>query len=358
MHRIKRFLLFSVRDTWISCLTMLLACLACVLLAWFSDSEHHVPLIFVLAVMLVSRLTSGYFYGILASLFSVFFVNYVFTYPYFAFNFTIAGYPLTFISMLGVSLVICTLTTRIQMQEAVRLEAEKENMRANLLRAISHDLRTPLTSIIGAMAAVIENMDVLPKEKQMDLLSNAQKDASWLVQMVENLLSITRIDDEATKIEKREEAVEEIIAEVVWKVKKQYPDISIRVRVPEALFFVPMDGILIQQVLFNLLYNAILHGETVKEITIAVTKCEDRAVFVLTDDGVGFAKEKLPYLFGQTHDLSRSITLEESGLRAGIGLSVCYAIIKVHGGTIQAENAPCGGAKVTFTLPLENSERG
>ena len=355
MYRLKRFLLFSVRDTWVSCLTMLLACLACVLLGWFSDSEHHVPLIFVLAVMLVSRLTSGYFYGVLASLFSVFFVNYVFTYPYFAFNFTIAGYPLTFISMLGVSLVICTLTTRIQMQEAVRLEAEKENMRANLLRAISHDLRTPLTSIIGAMAAVSENMDVLPQEKQIDLLANAQKDASWLVQMVENLLSITRIDDEAAKIEKREEAVEEMIAEVVWKVKKQYPDVSICVNIPEALFFVPMDGILMQQVLFNLLYNAILHGETVTEIALAVTKYEHAAIFTVTDDGVGFAKEKLPYLPRQAHNVLSNITLEESGLRAGIGLSVCHAIIKVHGGTMQAENTDDGGAKVTFSLPLENN---
>lgn len=354
MYRIKRFLSFSVRDSWVSCLIMILACIACILLDAWSDSEHHVALIFVLAVMLVSRLTSGYFYGILASLFSVFFVNYVFTYPYFAFNFTIAGYPLTFISMLGVSLVICTLTTRIQMQEAVRLQAEKENMRANLLRAISHDLRTPLTSIIGAMAAVTENMDVLPQKEQMDLLVKAQKDARWLVQMVENLLSITRIDGEAAKIEKREEVVEEMIAEAVYRMKKQYPDVSIYVTVPETLFFVPMDGILVQQVLFNLLYNAILHGETVTEITIDVTKHEDRAVFVVTDNGVGFAKEKLPYLFGQTHDFTREIILEENGLRAGIGLSVCYAIIKVHGGAIQIENADDSGAKITFTLPLEN----
>lgn len=356
MQKARNVFSFSVRDTWVSCLILTLACLSCILLGQVSDSEHHVPLIFVLAVMLVSRLTNGYFYGVVVSVFSVFFVNYVFTYPFFAFNFTIAGYPLTFLSMLGVSLVISTLTTQIRQQEFIRLESEKETMRANLLRAISHDFRTPLTSITGAMAAVLENMDNLPQKEQEKLLSEAQKDASWLVQMVENLLSITHMDG-MTKIEKREEAAEEIVAEAVMKVKKHYPDQSISVCVPGELLLVPMDGILIQQVLINLLYNAVLHGGMQTEIMVTVSKKEANAVFSVADNGQGFAKEKLPHLWGDPYTLPKRVKLEEKGLREGIGLSVCHAIVKAHGGRIVAYNHDAGGAKVIFELPLEHAER-
>lgn len=105
------------------------------------------PLLFVLAVLFISRFTDGYIYGLVASMVAVVGVNYVFTYPYFEFNFTITGYPLTFLSMLAVSISVGTLTTQIKQQEQIKLEVEKEKMRANLLRAVSHDIRTPLTSL-------------------------------------------------------------------------------------------------------------------------------------------------------------------------------------------------------------------
>ena len=134
----------------------------CFLIQEAAESDTHVPLLFVLAVLFISRFTDGYIYGIVASMIAVVGVNYVFTYPYFAIDFTITGYPVTFIAMLAVACSVSALTTQIKKQEQIRLEAEKEKMRGNLLRAVSHDIRTPLTSIMGAASVVLENYGGVP----------------------------------------------------------------------------------------------------------------------------------------------------------------------------------------------------
>ena len=121
-------------------------------------------------------------------------VNFAFRTPYFAFNFTIPENIFSGVVMLVVSFMTSTLTTRIKKQEQLRMESETEKMRANLLRAVSHDLRTPLTSIYGACSTVIDNYDSLGREQKIKLLAEACADAQWLNRMVENLLSVTRID--------------------------------------------------------------------------------------------------------------------------------------------------------------------
>lgn len=193
-------------------------------------------------------------------------VNYIFTYPYFAFNFTISGYPATFISMFATSIMTSAMTTRIKQQERMRSEAEKEKMRGNLLRAISHDLRTPLTSIVGTTSALLENDGKISPQQQRELLKESHDDAEWLIRMVENLLSITRMSGQETKIQKVPEAVEEIIGETIRKLQKRYPQAQISVSVPDELLIVPMDAILIEQVLMNLLENAIQHSQSTDKI--------------------------------------------------------------------------------------------
>ena len=142
-----------------------------------SNSDFHVPMLFVLAVLFISLLTDGYVYGIIASMAAVIGVNYIFTYPYFALNFTITGYPMTFLTMLAVSICVSALTTRIKKQEQIRLEVEKEKTRANLLRAISHDIRTPLTSIVGSASGILENQKVLTQEREMELVQDIKDEA-------------------------------------------------------------------------------------------------------------------------------------------------------------------------------------
>ena len=125
------------------------ATVLCTLLRQLDSGGGYVHLIFVLAVATISRWTEGFFWGIFSSVTGVLLVNYVFTYPYWEFNFTITGYPLTFLAMLTVSMMISAMNTQIKKQERLRIETEKEAVRANLLRAMSHDIRTPLTSSDG-----------------------------------------------------------------------------------------------------------------------------------------------------------------------------------------------------------------
>lgn len=164
--------------------------LSMVLSGIYDDNNPFAMPVFILAVALIARLTEGYRYGIAASLAGTFCVNYMFTYPFWQFDVTYTGYPLTFTVMLVVSLIIGTLTTQIKRQEQLRFDAEREKMRANLLRAIAHDLRTPLASILGA-SSTLKSRD-LPPEDRAKLLDAIDRDAQWLVRMTENLLSVTR----------------------------------------------------------------------------------------------------------------------------------------------------------------------
>ena len=316
-----------------------------------STNSGHVPLIFVLAVALISRMTDGYFFGVLGSLVSVFFVNYFFTYPYWAFNFSISGYPLTFFFMLAVSLIISAATTQIKQQEALRAKAEQETLRANLLRAVSHDIRTPLTSIIGASSTLIEHGAQLDPELHQELLRDINEDAQWLVRVVENLLSITRFSGEAS-ITKVPELIEDVFAEIVQKFRKTYPAITVEVTVPDEVFLVPMDAILVEQVLFNLMENSAQHGIRTTSITLSVEHRAQSALVRLRDDGIGISPEKLPTLFDGTHGNLNKIG-SDSRRNMGIGLSVCRSIIRAHGGELSANNIENGGAEFIFTLPLE-----
>lgn len=321
-----------------------------------SSSDSHVPLLFVLAVLFISRFTDGYIYGIVASMVAVVGVNYVFTYPYFEFNFTITGYPLTFLSMLAVSISVGTLTTQIKQQEQIRLEVEKEKMRANLLRAVSHDIRTPLTSIVGSASGILDNREILAEEKKMELVQDIKDEAQWLIRIVENLLSITRIHGDNTRITTEEEVVEEILSSAVIKFSKRFPEVKVEVEMPQEFLMVPMDGILIEQVLVNLLENSVLHGKTTKVIRIVVIHEPGRILVAVEDDGQGIKESVLPDMFEGKIQSGEEGEECDSKRNMGIGLSVCKSIIKAHRGGVKAENMSTGGARVMFWLPMEESE--
>ena len=307
------------------------ACMLCATLASFlyqhivPDNHANVALFYILALVIIARWTVGYGYGIACTLFSVIAINYLFTYPYYKLNFTLTGYPITFLLMSGITLILCTMTSHMTIQSEMiaerekRLaEAEMEKMRANLLRAISHDLRTPLTGIIGNSSLFLESQNDLSSTEQRTIMTNIYEDSNWLLNMVENLLSVTRIQGDSLSINTTEEPVEEVVGEALEKLKKRYPDAAIRVRIPEEFLMIPMDAVLIEQ------------------------------VTIVRDYGKGLSEEKLQNLFETgTYNNSRS---SDSRKGMGIGLSICKTIITAHHGTLSGRNH-ADGAEFCFTLP-------
>lgn len=341
-----------LRNVFVSVIIIMCAILICYILRIVDHTAAYAPMIFILAVFIISRLTYGYVYGIISSLLSVLIVNFIFTYPYYDFNFTLSGYPVSILSMLVVAVATSTLTSQIKAQEKIKIEAEREKMRSNLLRAVSHDLRTPLTSIVGASSAMIENDSYISKEQRIEFLQGIKEDSEWLIRMVENLLSITRIDNSensSAKITKTPEAVEEVVAASVRKFKKRFPDMPIKLTVPDELLFIPMDAMLIEQVIINILENVVMHSKTATQIILSVVAEDDSIMFKISDNGVGISKKKLADIFNDACNMSESYS--DAKRNMGIGLSVCNTIIKAHNGTMNAGNNKDGGAFFSFNLP-------
>ena len=301
-------------------------------------------------VFLTALLTEGFFFSLIISIFAVLSVDYIFTPPYWNVSFTLSGFPLTFLVTMTISVVTGIVTSRAKQMDEVRREAELERMHGNLLRAVSHDIRTPLTGIVGATNVLLEQENTLTPEQRHELIRNANEEAQWLIRIVENLLSITRMGGDEAKVNKTPEAAEEIIEGAVGKFTRRWgTDIPVEVHLPEEFLLVPMDPLLMEQVLTNLMENAVLHGKTTRHITVTLCRSGDWARFIVEDDGQGIAPDRLEHLFdgtlqGQQGDRGRSM---------GIGLSVCRTVVRAHGGRIRGENREEGGARFTVELPLD-----
>ena len=276
--------------------------------------------------------------------------------------------------MLFRSCMVCALTARVKKQatEAVRrekrtkalyeqneklnaektaiqLQSDRISIRENILRAVSHDLRTPLTSISGAVSVLLSSPEVSPKNLAM--LSDIKQDADSLIVMVENLLSVTRVQDGTMPLKKREEMLEEVAGDALLTTRRRFPDCCIELDLSEDILYLPMDTLLVKQVIVNLLENAIRHSGDTEHITLRLYRQEDWAVVEVRDRGRGLSAEVCQAVrTGQP--MPRSLS-GDSTRGMGIGLSVCQSIIKAHGGFFTAGNHPGGGAVFRFGLPAE-----
>jgi len=236
-------------------------------------------------------------------------------------------------------------------QQQIMMETEAERIRSNFLRAISHDLRTPLTGIIGACSALNGREVQLSETARQDLIRDISEEASWLLRMVENLLSVTRVGRDAPKLKKSLEPVEEVVAEALDKSRKRFPNIVFHVNLPEEFLMVPMDPTLIVQVLTNLIENAAKYSGNNSVIDLLVADHRDAVAFSVRDHGKGLSKSDLSTLF--TPSAAKN---GDSGHGLGLGLSICRSVIRVHGGEITGENCQDGGAVFTFVLPKEETD--
>jgi two-component system sensor histidine kinase KdpD len=342
---------YSFRDILVTLILFAFTVVLCLMLRSMDphNDTSYVAVIFFMDVFLTALLTEGYLFGVIAAVGGVLCVDYIFTAPYWQISFTLAGFPLTFLVMMTISLITCMLTTRVKQAESLRREAEREKIHANLLRAVSHDIRTPLTGIVGATDALLESTALTETEKQT-LLQGANEDARWLIRVVENLLSITRIGaNNAAPLVKAPGIVEEVIESAVAKFSRK-PTLPVEVVLPEEVLVAPMDELLMEQVLLNLMENAVRHGETATKITVSLT-CDRKTVRItVCDDGTGISPQLLPRLFdSSTHQSKQGDAKRDMG----IGLSVCHTIVKAHQGAMEVRNVDSGGAEFRVLLPLE-----
>ncbi len=338
--------------------------IALVLFHFVQEDSPGIVMLYMLAQVLIARYTDGYWPGVMAALISVLYTNYYFTVPYKALDFTRAGYPVTFFCMLVITILTSATATNIKKQadiiskhDKLLLEADKEKTRANLLRAVSHDLRTPLTSIIGSSASYLENADSLSESEKRVLIQHIYEDSNWLLHMVENLLSITRIHEGGARVTKSLEPFEEVLSEAVQRLKKRIPDAQINVSFPDEFYMIPMDPLLIEQVIINLLENAVRHSQSTHPVDCFLTSDKDSLTFHVRDYGVGIDPERLPHIFDGENCRRGKDSSPDSRRGMGIGLSICKTIITAHGGSITACNHG-NGAEVSFTLPKEEHNNG
>lgn len=315
------------------------------------EDKGCASVVFVLAVALTARFTQGYVWGIVSSVIGALVVNWAFTLPYMAFDITPQGYAVTFFVMLSVAVIISMLTTQVKHDSEIKAAAHREKLRADLLRSISHDIRTPLTAISTASGVFLENMDKLNSDTQRELISDVKHEADWLTRAFDNILTITRVGLGAEGFTKRPEAAEEVIGEVLALFKSRCPDITVEVVLPEELVMIPMDALLIEQVLKNLLENAADHGKGTTKITVTLEVKGDNAHFRVQDNGRGIAPELLGHLFNGA-EMSRIKFSGDSSRGMGIGLELCSTVVKLHGGEMHGSNNK-NGAVFEFTLPMK-----
>ena len=342
----------QIKNAALTLMVMGLAFAVSLALQELLDVKAPITSIFVFGVFLISMATDGYFWGIASTFISVMAVNFAFSFPYFAFNFTIPENLVSAIIMIVVSVMTSTLTTKLKHWQNIRAEAERERVRANLLRAISHDLRTPLTSIYGSSEALLENSDALGDEQKDKLIDGIREDSRWLIDMVENLLSVTRIDEGRINLVKTPTSLDELVDAVILKFKKRYPDKKITLDLPDEVIIIPMDAMLINQVMMNILENSVKHAEGSDAIHLKAYAEENLAVLEVSDNGCGIAEDKLVNIFKGYLATKENGDMQKRA--AGIGLSVCSSIIKAHGGTLTAENKPEGGALFRISLEKED----
>ncbi len=225
-------------------------------------------------------------------------------------------------------------------QQKTQLQIQTERLKADMLRSISHDFRTPLTSVMGLSSTALDNYDKMDEEGRKKYLRSIYEEASWLNEIVENILQATRFEEGSVKLNLEEEAAEEIITEAVTHVKKHAGKREIRVKIPDEIIFVRVDGVLIRQVLVNLLNNAVNYSPEGSEIAVSLRREGARVIFEVSDNGVGISDEDLPHIF-ERYKRGESGKLHGKGI--GLGLSLCKSIVEAHGGEISiGRNLPKG----------------
>lgn len=248
---------------------------------------------------------------------------------------------------------LATALERVQLANAVQrtqLEAESERLRSSLLSAVSHDLKTPLASIIAAGTTLMGHKAELDPQAADGLLASIVSEGERLSRLIQNLLSIARLESPTIELRRTPEAIEEIVAAAVERFAGRIGTPRVRVELQEDLPLVWAEPLLLEQVMTNLLENAARHAGP--DVTIHVQAAAGITGFLtvkIADDGPGIPEDERDKIFEKFYR-GRRAAKNDGG--AGLGLTICRAIVRAHGGRIVARDRPGGGALIEFTLPL------
>lgn len=255
--------------------------------------------------------------------------------------------------MVIVAFVISGLNQRMRRQQrtaqARELQIETERMRSSLLSAVSHDLRTPLATIFGSATELLEDGAELTAAERDGLVQAIVEEAAHLDQMVTNLLEVARLDGGPIAIRRRPEPLDEVVEAALSRLRGRLGDRPVRSRVPEHIPMVPIDAVLIQQVLVNLLENALRYTSDGTPLEIEATSNAEQVTLEVRDRGPGIRADEAERLFERFYR-GHSHSPQDGG--AGLGLTICRAIVQAHGGTIALVNRTQGGTIARLTLPL------
>ncbi len=236
-------------------------------------------------------------------------------------------------------------------KEETMVLAENERLRANLLRAVSHDLRTPLTSIMGNADSLMSCGETLDPGTRRQLYSDIYKDAQWLTGMVENLLSASRMNDGKLNLNMTPELIDDMISEAVSHMGRRLERYTVTRTGSDELLFVKADARLLVQVLVNLLDNAVKYAPEGSHILIETTERDGKVCVRIADEGPGIPDDQKGHIFDLFYTSGNPTGDSRRGL--GIGLALCQSIIRAHGGTISVSDQEPHGAAFEFILPRE-----
>ncbi|WP_455684483.1 DUF4118 domain-containing protein [Thomasclavelia sp.] len=239
----------------------------------------------------------------------------------------------------------------ISKNREIELKANQEQLRANLLRSISHDLRTPLTSISGNAGVLLDSSDKLSNERKIEMYSDIYEDSMWLIDLVENLLSITRIENGNIQINKEVELINEIVLEAMHHISKDSVDHIIQLDLSDDFIFVRIDARLIMQVIINIVNNAIKYTPKGSMIKIKTKKINQSLLLEISDNGQGIPDDQKDKLFEMFYTYNNLNGDSRRGL--GLGLALCKSIIEAHDGNIKIINNSPKGSIFVISLPLE-----
>lgn len=321
--------------------------------ACFSDAT--VVITFVTGVLVTAMLTDGQSYSFAASFVSILCYNYFLIDPRFSLQINGRDYAGTITAMVIFALLASSLVSSLRRVAALSMHAsivaEREQLRANLLRSVSHDLRTPLTSISGNADMLLDDEVSLSDEVRGQLTRDIYDDATWLRTVVENLLAVTRLEDGDVMLNLEVELVDDVIEEAMRHVSRDARLHEIVVVPSSELLLARLDPQLVVQAIVNLVNNAIAHTQEGSVITISSHREGSMVALVVADDGPGISDDDKEQVFDLFYTASNRTA--DVGRSMGLGLSLCRSIVKAHGGSIRVEDANPHGARFVFTLPAE-----